>query len=431
MCPDTHTNQHKSIAAAFSHLRGPEWRQIAHITVTAHSQAERVLAQLAQSDWPCLEQLKLTNTPLSLATIKQLAAGSWPRLRSLDFTNDKLDVEAMTALIQGHWPMLTRLVLDSNATSSAVPAALIPNSASWASLSNLSLKRMKLNASCLHSILLLHNQLERLNLAVIGAAALAQLVSSPWPQLQHLTLESNRLGADAIASLALADMPNLKSLDLKHNKLDAAAASCLVKGRWLKLSCVTLDSNVAMAFLAKGHRPLLHTLSLAGSDLSVLGHELLMAGQWPQLSKLTLDGTGLSAATWTLLNLTGGTLPDHISRPRFVASRDFTGVSSNNRAVWPKLAQVKFMSCRPKACKAQVKAFKADVQAFKAEVMSGKPKSASRRPTWRYLVNLFILVHLCFSALGGKQIQVYCTLAQMSEDFFELHKMQYLGADTS
>ena len=96
----------------------------------------------------------------------------------------------------------------------------------------------------------------------------------------------------------------------------------------------------------------------------------------------------------------------------------------------PKPVEVHVMSRRPKVSKAQVQAFKADVQAFKAEVMSGKPKSASRRPTWRYFVISFILVHLCLSALGGKVIEVFCTLAQMSEVFFELHKMQYLGADT-
>lgn len=97
-----------------------------------------------------------------------------------------------------------------------------------------------------------------------------------------------------------------------------------------------------MAFLAKGNWPKLETLSLYGNDISVLGCELLMAGLWPPLCGLTLDNKSVTAASWTLLNLSSP-LPDGKKQSSyFVASRDVSGGSGGRPVVWAKLRRVPF-----------------------------------------------------------------------------------------
>lgn len=124
---------------------------------------------------------------------------------------------------------------------------------------------------------------------------------------------SNKLTADAIASLVSADIPKLKRLNLACNHLGTAAARHISKSTWLDLCSLSLQNNAfdnaAMAFLARGNWPHLMELRVFGNEVCVLGLELLMAGQWPCLRHLVLDGTLVTAASWTLLDLSGP-LPD-------------------------------------------------------------------------------------------------------------------------
>ena len=313
--PNGQLNQHSSIVAAFSHMRGLKWQHFSHLTATVYRQPEGVIAYMAQANWPCIEDLTFFHSTLDPASMHLLAKGSWPRLQNLRLSNCQLDTEAVTALIQVKRPMLGSLILGSDPSLSAVGSAVIPTAANWASLTCLRLVHFELNAACGHNIMLLHDQLKILDLACtdIDAVALSQIASSPWPHLQKLVLSGNKLQAGAIASLVVAHVPNLTYLCLENNRLDAVAARHLAKGRWPKLSCLAVDNNIldnaAMGFLATGDWPMLQTLRLHGNDINVQGLRLLSAGQWPQLCKLMLDGSAISIATWTLLNLSWFALP--------------------------------------------------------------------------------------------------------------------------
>lgn len=148
--------------------------------------------------------------------------------------------------------------------------ALIPKAAAWASLSKLSLARIKLDSPCSQSIVLLHDQLQGLNLAFthVDTAGMSQLASQAWPRLLVLVPKRNRLTADAVASLALAAIPNLEDLNLAHNNLSTNAARHLSRSAWIKLCHLSLHDNMfddtAMAFLAKGHWPNLRCVTLYG-----------------------------------------------------------------------------------------------------------------------------------------------------------------------
>ena len=307
------------------------------------------MAHIAQLPWPCLTSLTLRIGRLNCASMHQLATASWPRLEHLDLGRNQLDEAAMTALVQCNWPLLTSLDLSSNPSLSSAALTLIPKAADWAFLSRLSLTHMKLDSSRTHSIAMLHNRLQHLDLAFTGldAAALSQLTALPWPQLQRLTLEGNRLTADTIASLVSAEIPNLVHINLATNQMHAAAARYLGSSNWLKLGSLDLADNHlddnAMAFLAEGNWQKLRSLTLRGNDMSVLGLELLMAGQWPQLICLSLDTRLAISATWALLNLSSEA-DYNVGYGRFTAPRVLRVVStiSTENVVWPKLKRVSF-----------------------------------------------------------------------------------------
>ena len=211
-------SQHKSIAAAFRH--SPEWHLSGSLTITIHSCDEEVMTQIAQSAWPDITYLQMRVSKLQCKSVRQLSRASWPKLELLNLSNSQLDDDAMSALIRGNWPLMRRLVLDSNPSLGPAAIALIPTAVNWASLSQLSLAKVKLDTSCSHSIATLHRSLQALNLAFtdMDAAALSQLTALPWPQLQSLEVKGNRLTADGVASLVLAEMPNLRHLNLADNQ---------------------------------------------------------------------------------------------------------------------------------------------------------------------------------------------------------------------
>ena len=109
-----------------------------------------------------------------------------------------------------------------------------------------------------------------------------------------------------------------------------------------------------MAFLARGNWPDLMELRVFGNEVCVLGLELLMAGQWPHLWHLVLDGTLVTAASWTLLDLSGP-LPDC----EFIVtmSRVFAALITlrfvDEHVVWLELERVEFVI--GSACMAEVK----------------------------------------------------------------------------
>ena len=350
--PAVQLNQHRSIAAAFSLLQGPKWQRFSHLLATVHSQAEDIMTHMAQSDWPGFEQLDFRHSTLSPTAFHQLGKGSWSGLHTLDLCDNPLSEAAIAALVQGNWPMLTKLALVPSPFIVAAKMPGIPTAAKWPSLASLNLVRMKLNTACVHGIALLHDQLRELDLSYtdIGAAALSQIASSPWPHLQRLGLAGNRLQANAIASLVAAHMPTLTSLRLQRNKLDAAAARHLATGAWLKLSALILDNNyldnAAMGLLAHGSWPSLQTLLLEGNNIGAQGLQALMAGQWPMLSCLTLDAH-VSAASGALLNLACCAPPCGLLPHNFRTSRGVAGVGDD--VVWPKLAEVRFTLRSPQS----------------------------------------------------------------------------------
>lgn len=186
----------------------------------------------------------------------------------------------------------------------------------------------------------------------IGAAALSQIASSPWPHLQSLGLAGNRLQANAIASLVAARMPESTSLRSQRNKLDAAAARHLATGAWLKLSDLMLDNNyldnAAMGLLAHGSWPSLQTLLLEGNNIGAQGLKALMARQWPMLSCLTLDAH-VSAASGALLNLACSAPPCGLLPDKFRTSRGVAEIVFGDDIVWPKLAEVRFTLRSPQS----------------------------------------------------------------------------------
>ena len=313
----------QSIETAFSRLSS-DWEICWDFEVTIHSQAEAVVAQLAQRNWQDLRCLGMPKNKLGHAAMTQLAKYSWEMAVVLDLSNNQLDEAAMTALSKGGWPCLRNLILDANQSLSATALAVIPTAATWVNLEELSLAGINLDKRHICSILPLHNQLHSLNLAYTGvdAAALSQIASSTWPCLQWLSLNGNRLTANAMASLALAgQMPELYELKLSDNHLDAGALQYVVKGSWCKLRYLHLDNNqfndAAMAYLAIGHWPDLCCLTLYGNDISVQGVQLLTAGQWPWLQGLILDSNAICIDMVSLLNLVWGAEHDYmyIGRP--------------------------------------------------------------------------------------------------------------------
>ena len=201
------------------------------------SQAESILAQIAQSAWPHFCCLHIHNSQLGHEATIQLAKCSLPTLKVLDLSFNQLDEAAMTALVQGSWPQLATVTLAADRLLNADALATI-STAAFRSLSQLSLAGMNMDNACTPNITLLHNQLEHLSLAdtAIDAAALSEMASAPWPHLQRLTLKGNSLTASAMVTLVSAQMPKLSDLNLADNALDSFAIKSLVEGTWTGLA---------------------------------------------------------------------------------------------------------------------------------------------------------------------------------------------------
>ena len=219
-------------------------------------------------------------------------------------------------------------------------------------LKQLSLAGIKLDHAHTHSLVLLHNQLECLNLAdtAVDAAALLEVASAPWPHLQGLVLEGNKLKASAIGSLALVQMPSLYDLHLADHQVDFVAAKYLAEGAWSRLGYLGLHGNLlddlAMVCLADGCWPRLCVMTLYGNDFGVRGIQLLMEAQWPLLSMLTLDNNLCCKATCKLLKLVGRKKSGFIGGLSWsYISRDVSGLSGQR--VWPILKSVQFMQGGP------------------------------------------------------------------------------------
>ena len=94
-------DQHTNVALAFNQLRGLGWQEIFSLTIIVLSQAESILAQMAQCEWPRLRRLSVPNSRLGHAALTQLATCSWPKLQELDLNFSHLDEAGMPALVQG------------------------------------------------------------------------------------------------------------------------------------------------------------------------------------------------------------------------------------------------------------------------------------------------------------------------------------------
>lgn len=94
-------DQHTNVAVAFNQLRRLGWQEVFSLTIIMLSQAESVLAQMAQCEWPCLRRLSVPNSRLGHAALTQLATCSWPKLQELDLNFSHLDEAGMPALVQG------------------------------------------------------------------------------------------------------------------------------------------------------------------------------------------------------------------------------------------------------------------------------------------------------------------------------------------
>ena len=294
------SSQHKSIAAAFANLRKAEWPAYG-LTASATDLStpntfKMILAQLAHFDWPCLQCLNLSNNRLDCAAMEQLVRISWPNLRRLDLGKNQLDGAAMTVFMEGNWLALEELILDENTGLCAAGIASI-SKAKCKNLTELSLRKVKLDMESVIAVRLMNTRLKSLYLGStdITAAALSELTSVSWPFLQHLSLFGNRLTADAIVKLALADLhfPRLDCLDLGGNKLDAAAACVLAQCQWPRLQHLALNhnqlDNAAMIFLAKGSWPALGSLVLWGNDINNEVARQVSLRQWPRLYDLALN----------------------------------------------------------------------------------------------------------------------------------------------
>ena len=252
----------------------------------------------------------------------------------------------MTALMSASWPMLKRMKLHYAVVGRAAIAA-IAKAKSCARLTELSICYSKLDSACTHSLTLMHQRLRSLYMEATGmdAAAMIQLFSMPWPQLQNLVLAGNTLAPTTVEELVSVSMPNLRALSIRDSHLRAAAVHYLARGNWPYLRSLGLCNNhlnnAAMAELAKGRWPRLERLAMSGSRTSDYGLELLMTGPWPQLDLLELDSTLVSKRTWGLLSL-ASSMPDQANGYSTFAAERSVGHNTVHR-VWPTLTQVFFV----------------------------------------------------------------------------------------
>ena len=261
------------VAAALAGLRSSGWRPVSNMTGPA--------------------DLILYST-LDSVTVRQLLTDLPPHPKSLCLKGVYLDEGVMNALTSVDWPLLKSLYVDEDWLLDAAAIATIANAPSCALLAELRRAHVKLDSAGTRSLTLLHDCLHRLSLAFSGMdeAAMTQLFSAPWPQLQHLAVIGNTMTADTVAQLVSVPMPKLIMLRLE-NKLTAAAIRHLAQGKWPKLKGLALCSNplhgTAIEYLLKGSWPKLSRLWLEGTHTGNLIFELLPASQWRQLKAITTD----------------------------------------------------------------------------------------------------------------------------------------------
>lgn len=183
--------------------QGPEQQQCPQayfLGVSIMFQPEQVLQHLNQGQWSGVKHLDLSSSQIDATAIKHMRTGAWPQLQVLDLSRNNIDEDALMQLEHRAWSSLESVILNRNPLT-ATAIARIPDRFGQAAIQRLSLAGVQLCSAGAASLTTLHCSLTALDLSSTGisASALSQLLSSPWPLLQHLDLHHNALAADAVA----------------------------------------------------------------------------------------------------------------------------------------------------------------------------------------------------------------------------------------
>ncbi len=204
------------------------------------------------------------------------------------------------------WPQLQSVCLNNNPVSNTGLRRLV--SAQWPKLTSLDLSYIDFRSD--RPTITWH-----------------QLIEANWPTLSSLELRGNRLKAVMMKNIAEARFSSITKLNLSYNSLDSVAIGHLVKGPWMQLQILYLNSALCgsitdcLILLSTGAWPQLDVLWLRGNGVDVTALSALAKSKWPSLYYLNLTNNCLSCDDFRLV---GGDAT--CDTPRDMC-----------RSVWPKL----------------------------------------------------------------------------------------------
>jgi len=262
------------------------------------------LHMLSARRWPLLESLTLCYGRLDDAQASLIFQADWPLLRKLWLSyNCLMDLDGVD---HSRWQQLESICLMHNPVSNTGLQRFV--SAQWPKLTSLSLSNIALSAG--RPTLKWH-----------------QLIEANWPMLSSLELHGNRINAVMLSNIVDAQFSSIKTLILSKNSLDSVAIGHLVKGPWMQLCNLHLDSALCgsiadcLVLLSTGAWPQLGSLWLSGNGGDVTALAALAKSKWPSLRYLDLADNQISSDDFGLM---GGDAT--CDKPRDMC-----------RHVWPKL----------------------------------------------------------------------------------------------
>ncbi|DBA97640.1 TPA: hypothetical protein ACH3X3_012534 [Trebouxia sp. C0006] len=224
------------------------------------------LHMLSARQWPLLESLTLCYGRLDDAQATLIFQADWPLFRKLWLSyNCLMDLDGVD---HSRWQQLESICLMHNPVSNTGLQRFV--SAQWPKLTSLSLSNIVLSAG--RPTLKWH-----------------QLIEANWPMLSSLELYGNRINAVMLSNIVDAQFSSIKSLILSKNSLDSVAIGHLVKGPWMQLCNLHLDSALCgsiadcLVLLSTGAWPQLGSLWLSGNGVDVTALAALAKSKWPSL----------------------------------------------------------------------------------------------------------------------------------------------------
>jgi len=284
------------------------WQMLTDLAVHFRHGMPVDLHMLSLCQWPLLESLTLCSGRLDDAQAAVIFRADWPLLRNLSLSfNCLTDLEGLD---HNRWPQLESVCLGDNPVSDTGLQRLV--SAQWPKLTSFNLSNIALPA---------------------GRPAFTwhQLIKANWPMLSTLNLGGNRIKATMMKNI-VAQFSSIRYLRLSHNSLDSVAIGHLVKGPWLQLCDLQLNSALCgsiadcLVLLSTGAWPQLEFLWLSDNRVDATFLPALAKSKWPSLHYLDLSCNGLSSDDFRLI--TGDAA---CADPRSMC-----------RKVWPKLRLLKY-----------------------------------------------------------------------------------------